>query len=716
MSNFIRNIRATELRKYITSSKGCKVSSSGCRLLPKRAHILFNFGVFGNITKCQLVLKKLGGNGAIGVVQPPQGNLSIYSKSAQKLDVNLDNGSVVKIIRPTFSTGEVEILGVTLHLDREEKDNATSGQHMNWKSIIAQCGNYKGIHLVRGKLFASEGGFIDNAHSIKNVETEPPNLYTRIKDKIKFTSSCQVLNIEFGGYDNTIPISQELFISREEPTPVIAADKTQVAIDSDIYGKPISIDAVKNIITSGDENQLASRIIYDSHSMHGFDAVKANTSKKVKCLKSNGKNYLLIKNGGECKLPISLLKPDTNYICVVHGKKLNGNGGVFVSFSTKPGDPPNEQKLVVGVNETNYFINLKTDSMIAYGEFYKLQINMQNSASTGEILLNRILIIEDSVDRPSREDFFIKGGVDTSPLTTLVVDCDKENNVYYKKSKIFARYCSDKVSCAELYDKVNGKIAAMTVSGIRWVNKINPSFPNMLFVNNKVNSRDMLLIGQSGALRKSNKIWIDVFDQLSPKDIKILRSAQTILTPSEVNKEILEKEFPDKNIAISYKALPYVKPKPINVLPSDKFVLAFDRDKETTKYLVKLWSKNLPTLALVGSRGGYPGYVLPINEYMPYNELLYLILNAACIVDIIPSCEYISSFLHMAKHAGVPIVSNNGFIKDNESCTHLPDRKELAPSTLISSIKKAHAGKGTISIDQSYNKILKEQVSNMFTC
>jgi len=83
--------------------------------------------------------------------------------------------------------------------------------------------------------------------------------------------------------------------------------------------------------------------------------------------------------------------------------------------------------------------------------------------------------------------------------------------------------------------------------------------------------------------------------------------------------------------------------------------------------LLNTWDDSLPKLVIVGARGKYPNFVIPVNEYYPYQKLLFLMNKARFIIDLPGNCDYNSSFLHLASEIGKTVVSTNWCILDKEN-------------------------------------------------
>ncbi len=64
---------------------------------------------------------------------------------------------------------------------------------------------------------------------------------------------------------------------------------------------------------------------------------------------------IVLKKGGKVELPISLITPNTNYICVISCKKYNGNGKLFVNIAG--GQNLSTTSILLNKNLCNKYIN-----------------------------------------------------------------------------------------------------------------------------------------------------------------------------------------------------------------------------------------------------------------------------------------------------------------------------------------------------------------------
>ena len=116
-----------------------------------------------------------------------------------------------------------------------------------------------------------------------------------------------------------------------------------------------------------------------------------------------------------------------------------------------------------------------------------------------------------------------------------------------------------------------------------------------------------------------------------------------------------------------------------------------------------------------------PPHIIPTNEYMPYEEVLFLIKNAKCILDLHDKDkDYTSSFLDLAYSMGKPIVTNNWFGLNKDNCIFCISNDALGedilpdPLQLNKNISKALEMKDRSTDMSNYNEKLEKVIKSLF--
>ncbi len=691
--NETKEISADELSKYAHSYQGA-VFNHGCILESKRGNVVFDLSSISNIDKCKIYLKKISGNGKVIVnVGSNVAECIIGSKISQTIDVHLNSEKLFKIYRPNDSLGEIAIVGILVEGESIQESELVA----NWKSLINKCGSYSCIRLLENKLFASGGGFIENEYLITHLETNPPGMFKRENNKIIFLGTCEVTSLAIDvNAELKKPASTNFIMHRERPGP-------------DIYVRPpSSIDTIKinypilNLPqTVLPQKVLDSAIIYDSRRSRGLEAIKSSANKAVKYIVSNNQEYLVLRRTGICNINIENLQPNTEYVVVINAKKLSGNGKFHIGFT--PDNKPPVQNITViidGGDESEKYLTINTNKAPDKGEMYKLHFAM-NDDGLGEVLISRIRITAGISLEHVR--YGIEKGYEINPAITQMVSLavnystnvdNTYNDTVFQTSKRYARQVSSVYSAQHL-SQIGGGIISSTFSGLAWINKIATFFPNLQIYKYKDNVSPVktLSIGKIGALIPADRIWIDAFkeEQITDNDLEILSLAKLIATPSLPNMQFLDSRCQNSSVIHLFKPLPMVRPLEVPFLKQKDYIVVFNRNTETTQRILDAHTESDPPIVLIGGRGKFADFVIPVNEYLSYEKLMYIIFGARCIIDVPTHNDYISGFLHLGQAAGVPIVSSNWFVMDKENCVFvLPDEvKENIKLPAVDLLKEA---------------------------
>ena len=704
-------ILGSELHEYVSSSKSITLISDGCKIPNKHGRVEFDFSKF-KPDRIMLHAKRNGGNGkiyALGRV------LAVNSKTYQSFDIDVNDK--IEINRPKDSTGEVVLLGFTF------LDNQGEAVGINWKDIISRCGKYSCLRLVKERLFASPGGYIENGNRIQSIETNPHNAFKRDGDIIRFNSSCEITNIILGdGFAANRPA--DLFTNRNPPTLVNRPDP-DVSID-----KTKQIDGNAAMRTPKYEHQLPSfdeHILYDSSSVRNFSHFVA-TNKGVKQVRSNNLAYLVIKQDGQAKASMSVLEANTNYICIINGKKLNGNGRIYIGASIDENFSGTASEAIFSSNFTNKYIQIRTGGG-APNSMQKLHLTMPKSFCNGEVIIQRIMLIRDLGIEHARAGLegrkYIRNiARPLSPEFSFNFNANvhRKDDSVYVSAKRYALYPHiDEVD--HLSSNISGTIMTDNISGVVWASRIRSLIKNIRIGNLKSETvNDSLLISHLGSLKSANRIWIEPFvsnTNISESDALAINCAHKIMSPSPSNVRYLRSKFKDKKIEQAYLPLPWVENRADEIFKNLDFVLVFERDRQGLDQLLRVWNNDLPKLVIVGARGKYPDFVIPLNEYYPYRKLLFLIRKANFIIDLPQNCGYHSSILDLANELGKIIVSTNQFVLDKSNGIFLFKGEEkgaaISDEFMKRAIRQAIDMPKEINNMSNYNEKFLNQVSLLFS-
>jgi len=720
-------ISAKELGAYIENKRSCRISEFGCRLQARHGMLVLNLSDFGDVISYKICARRCSGNGAISV-SGSKDEVIVASKVSQLIDVDVDQNSRIHLVRPKTSTGDIDIYGVVLDIE-DETDIKGENVINKWKLLISKCSKHNGLRLAREKLFASEGAFIDY-NGVIALKTKPENSYIVENNRVRFIGPCEIRDIIFKDSAKRPPVTKQqnvpMFAARNVPAPAAipeandstAADLARYDITKYKAEIPITIDSA--------QSDLAQYVSYDSDAVGGFDKFKASRTKMVKHIHSNGKDYVLLKSGSSCTIPLSPLEADTSYICIVNSKKIGGNGKIFFGFVADEATPKEIKNIIADDRLSDKYISIKTGKK-AFNKPHKLYISMPKEHCSGDVLIGRVLIVKDihkeKIDPRKPISIIDSSGIcGLPPVYSITEDLEINDNAY-KLSKMYSRYPFT-ASVNEKYEDISGNISATTVSGMRWISKIGGFFPNLKIIDSRndfINNK--LLICKAGAVRPADRVWIDVFDEdsFSDDDVKILKECKMIFSPSLSNVQFLENACPNVTVHLSHRPLPAVPFRKSAFFTNKNFALTFNRNDKITKMLIDVWDQNWPQLAVVGARGMYPENVIAINEYLPYEELLFIFSKAKFIIDIPLEHDYHSSFLSFACIMGVPVVSSNWFVMDKKNCEYMlrdgnvDNIKVPSADTIKSGINSILRVKSNCKVDYKLNQDMKKCISAFYS-
>jgi hypothetical protein len=639
-------ISSLEIKDRVKSCKMCKFTPSECVLDPKSSKLVLDFKDLGKLQKVDLLVKRKSGNGTFQVqFGERRHSFSVLQTTPQRITVT-GTGPWVEISRNRDSVGLLSLVGLEVFAEDESVNSMP-----DWKSIIKRCGKYSHLRMVGGELFAATGGYIEDKGRIVHLETDPPNMFVRESKKVSFVGSCKVTRIQLK--ENQPVVAKKPFVSnREAPSPAIAAP----AISVNASGvKPVIGTPPSKAISEPVPPEISNSIVFNSIEEKSFDKYLHVKGKHLDAVRSDGKTLISLKNGAQCSFTINNLNDSTDYLCIVTGKALNGNGRLGLNFSYKEGDFSNYGQVTFSSSIFGHkYVSLKSLPR-QFGKIPRLNL-FKARGDIGQVLIERIIIIE-NVDIQHAKDMVATGHLKNflgSGLGSVSVPIQVESDdKIYQKSKTYARYLEFKPK--SIINK-KGLVIPQTESGALWAQKM------ISMTNVKVAKKatlKSLAVGKPGLKTISEKVWLDHFHHESNLSLLKELNGKKIFTPSKLNQETIKSFCPDSTVLVQTKPLPWVQPKFLNLFKNRNYIVSFHRSKESTDRLIELWKDEYPHLVLVGVRGNFKSKVIPVNEYLSYDILVGILLQSQGVIDFDRVSDKSSGMVKLSVNLGIPTMTTS---------------------------------------------------------
>ena len=122
-------------------------------------------------------------------------------------------------------------------------------------------------------------------------------------------------------------------------------------------------------------------------------------------------------------------------------------------------------------------------------------------------------------------------------------------------------------------------------------------------------------------------------------------------------------------VQVSPKYLPIVPSIPLALVGSE-YVLLLNENPEVTNAVISAIPSST-RIVLIGARGGYTSNVFPVNEYLPYQNLMYLFGNAKCYIDIPQVDDRVSGYVDLALAMGTQVITTSWAYMDYDSVSFI---------------------------------------------
>ncbi len=645
-----------EVKPYIHSQKNCRPSASGYVMEAIDSTLILDLSHFDPNSKLTIITKRISGNGKVKINTI---DYEVLSKESNHLEIERATHQL-SFIRKNDCIGKIIIVSITISTKDVKTEINPSflepkkipQQSANWKNILIKCGEVRGIKLLNDKIYASEGAFIQKANLIESLSTNPPNCFVK-SDVIKFVYPCEITTISFNsGFD--LPILTHKYKHFEDPPPLRSISNMQETNTNNILVSPTQIHKSNNVLYDSFEGGLNANFL-------------SNVSEVISDQGRNNKGIIL-KRTGTFSIPMSILQPNMQYVVVINIKKVNGNGKIGVELTTTDGVSKSSIIILATERETESYLKLNTGSPPTPGNTYIIKIFRPAESTVGDVLLNKLMIINGITLANNDMPKHINQNATINRNSNDLIDKNELDPIRALSKKYSRTLTHNKTSISFNF---TGEVSIKTRSGMNWFNKISPMCPKIKLVKDA-----KVLFGELGSLIPADKIWLKAFNnEISDKDNEVLKNAKMILSPSLQNTELLSKLYKDANIQLLEKTWPIIEQTPIKQLPKD-YIILFHRNNKITKRIVAAYSHDLP-LVIVGAIEAYSGNVIQLNEYITYDKILSVLLNAKCLIDIPEINDYNSGLLSLAFDSGLPTLTSNWFGLGKNNCKFIITKDKI---------------------------------------
>lgn len=605
--SLISKIQASEIRPYIKSTRNSNNINGGLVLLPRLGAVTFDFSKT-SATFCTINLRRDSGNGFLlsnsnGVNQEHQ----ITSKSVQSVSFELGPDKILQLSRSQRSCGNVIISEVLLYENQSV---------FNWNEELKKAQDYSLLKLVGYELHATSGAFI-NGLGI-TIKTDPPNMVTTNGTGVKFLGPCKITHLN---------------IVRDSVVDTPKAEEPKLPTEGLVYSS--SVNGFDNTFCNG----------YATANSEGVD----------------------LNNIGAYSVPVPGISFGKYYKISVFVSRVDGNGKFM--FGLAPSDnfasysivPPNGKLIscVVTPTQTNqqYFVSFwRPGSSTGHVKITNIVVEEHNGVDS---VLTRTPVGSEHINLSSTPSL-----AQTKPtITTSPVVVSGSGSLGLYREEILNGSILEAANPSYKFGRVDISLKPRTWSAHNWVSKFC-NFVDGVSVDSlqltgakKSTSEDSVLVTDIYNLTPSRRVLLEEFIGVpDAKAIEVLKGSDLVGTPSLMNAQFLRHHLGNKVVQIP-------KYWPVFDVASkreDSYNLLICRDADVTRELVQAYEGSGLNKKLIVV--GYRGSQIPVkfyDEFVPYPELLSLVLNADTVIDLPKNVHYYSGLLDLAFSANKNIVTTN---------------------------------------------------------
>lgn len=633
-------IRGTDIRHYIASSRSCNLTQNGVIIKPTIGQITFKFS---NYTKRILKIKRMLGSDGTIIVDGVN-----YQLPPNRI-TDIEVGNTVRLVREKRTVGSIIVVGFDLE---KEPDPHVVNITEAWTSLSSRFKDIKGIELNNSGLFASSEAYINGISEIENIETEPPNSFVKKDDTIKFIYPCRIIRVQ----------------------------KTSDPEDGDIYNRRIVYN--NDLINKINKSNHVSSNIFNSN----VENVKIK-QEPVKILELNSLNvkhlkgvnikqtgpFISLGRFGEVEIPLSVMKCHEDYVIAIKCQKISGNGKFNLSITTNGSNDQSRfsKVLIAPSSSQNLYVGFNSGTLPIQGQHYCLKIERPKGASTGEFLIKGVTLSEDRSGLYGNSNFlsYSSNSSSKSGSENIIADWylyDKDTNV---KIKQMSEHFS--ILNPDIYESTNliRLVATFGLTDIKsrhWYNRMSSSFQKLDYCYDgiayygKMSSalNPNIVIASVDFLPRCSDVYLQEIPNnyvFNENQVILLRNYKRIITSSMRDYYKIRPQTNKDNIQILPLPWVYIHDN----YDKKNHSIYFEENEQATKRLIESWDVSFGKLYIVGSTVGTTGNIESVSQYEPYKELVKLIVESRNLIYISENYHHKSGLIDLALHSNCNIITNN---------------------------------------------------------
>lgn len=700
-----------KFRDFVKNQRRCSVSKMGMHISGPKAFAHFNFG--SDKKRVFEISRLKGADSRIFINDTPY---ILETNKTSKIEIDVAD---VTIKRDVKGIGHIILLSVSegsLTEQKKEYKEDVVVMQQDWNEFIKKAGKLKGIRKTDKGIFASEYAEIPNESEILDLQTDPPNAWIRKSGKVVFIHSCRVFGIQMVG-DASLPT---------RPTPKFLKDvNIRIPQPPEPETEPEVVDSAPVIPI--EKPKPVTQMIFDSFENRGMTSISSGLHKCYSASTSINMSAI-----GKFIVPLSILQPNTDYTFNIQTKRVNGNGRLGLQLMTSGGEV-RDSAVVIASGNTN--IKLSTGKVLEPGETFILSIFRPAKSSTGNIIINRLVVYSNSVglhNKTHKPSFTTK--IDKSVLfeakqagkcKNYSTDIESWYNYTHKNcdrniKEIFRHFAilpKDESQAPQI--QCNGSVELTDFYSKVWYNRVRNIFSNLDYSSSNgvsfhsersANKPVHVQLSSIYSLHFGPRVFLQCLPskhKFSEDQKKQLKQCTQVLTPSFTDKFLYE-EIGLQTVQC-YLPWPFIPGK----YSTKDYYIYFEEEQYITDKLLSSWPNDVKLL-VVGSNVKLPSFAKHISHLDRYSNIVKYIAESKGVIVLSTNTHYDSGLIQLAINCNLPVLTNSHKFIGKQTVV----RNDLENNIDVDSMRKAVVRfmerKSNFSIDTTaYNNIIVAEMNKL---